>query len=416
MPDPSLHSAAPQDLDEVLVIGAGPAGIASAYALQQAGLPYRVIDRARRIGDTWASLYPSLKLNTSRWYSHMPGMPFPASYGIFPSGSQYHDYLQRFVDGHGFNIQLGVTVSRVSPDGQAWRVETDQGVWRVPALIVATGVFGSPVLPQIAGMDQFTGRLIHAHDFRHPDELVSQRVLVVGNGPSGVDISVAAGKVAQRTHIAIRSGISMGRRYPWGLPKHAWFMLAERLPRALCERLMRFVNAPGFDDQERYGLYKPLPGAGGITGYQGPELLEAVKAGQVQPIPAAPILFEGDSVQFSNGQRESYDAVIMATGYRPVLHEFLDIPLPLMDVGYAPRQSSCEWMTGPNGERGWPLRDVSQHPNGRQILGYPGLYLVGTFYKGKGAMYNFNLEAEVAASQIRDYLAELQTQSEVAPA
>ncbi|MBC8100096.1 MAG: NAD(P)-binding domain-containing protein, partial [Armatimonadetes bacterium] len=82
---------------EVLVIGAGPAGIASAYALQQAGIAYRVVDSATVIASTWDSLYPSLRLNTTRFLSHMPGAKFPLSYGIFPTGKQYHAYLADFV-------------------------------------------------------------------------------------------------------------------------------------------------------------------------------------------------------------------------------------------------------------------------------------------------------------------------------
>ena len=80
-------SNAPLAPEDVLVIGAGPAGIASAYCLEQAGISYKVVDRADIIASTWARLYPSLQLNTSRWFSKMHGKPFPLNYGIFPSGT-----------------------------------------------------------------------------------------------------------------------------------------------------------------------------------------------------------------------------------------------------------------------------------------------------------------------------------------
>lgn len=390
-----------QHMPDVLVIGAGPAGIAAAYALQQAGLDYLVIDRAEQIGSTWASLYPSLTLNTSRWFSHMPGAPFPRQFGIFPRGSQYHAYLLDYVGRHRFKIQLGISVQRVAPEGALWRVESSAGVWRVPVVIAATGIFGGPVLPRIEGIADFQGRLIHAHDFRDPAQVQDQRVLVVGSGPSGVDIAVAAGEVARSVHIAIRSGISLKRRYPLGLPQHAWLMLGERLPRAWCRALMRFMGRFGYRDQEHYGL--PLPqGGGGITAYQGPELLDAVKAGRVQPI-GAPLRFESDAVVFADGQRLSFDTVILATGYRPVLHDYLDVVMQFSEAEFT-ATSACDWQIGPNGERGWPLLDRSQYHNGRQVLGHPGLYIVGTFYKGKGAMYNFNVEAAIAAQQISEYL------------
>ena len=103
--------------EDILVIGAGPAGIATAYALKKSGISYKVIDRADTIGHTWANLYPSLTLNTSRYFSHMPQKPFPSSYGIFPTAKEYHRYLREFVDEHNFNIHLGITVHRVSSEG-----------------------------------------------------------------------------------------------------------------------------------------------------------------------------------------------------------------------------------------------------------------------------------------------------------
>ncbi len=392
--------------EDVLVIGAGPAGIASAYALQHANISYKVVDRAEQIGHTWASLYPSLTLNTSRYFSHMPNKPFPQSYGIFPTGQQYHDYLLEFVSEHHFNIHLGIEVHRVSPDGNLWRVETSEGVFLYKAVISASGIWNNPIMPKIDGMDAFTGDLYHAHDFRDPAQVLDKRVLVVGNGPSGIDISIAAGKVAEKSYIGIRSGVTMKRRYPLGIPAHAWLLFAERLPKAWCRRIMKWVGSFNFGDTSEYGLNPPPPDSGGMTGYAGDDLLKAVKAGEVTPV-AAPIQFEGNIATLADGQTLALDTVIMATGYEPVMQQYLDIDLHYSDEPWQ-AQSICDWEIGPNGQRGWALRDTSEHPNGRQVLGHQGLYLVGTFYKGKGAMFNFNVEADIAATQIKQYLAEFQ--------
>lgn len=398
--------------EDVLVIGAGPAGIASAYALQQAGIRYKVVDRAQEIAHTWNSLYPSLKLNTSRYYSHMPEMPFPTEYGLFATGKQYHRYLRQFVADHNFNIELGVEVRRVVPDAGLWRVETDQTVQHYRAVISATGIYDNPQLPNIPGMDAFKGELYHAHDFNEPDQVAGKRVLVVGNGPSGVDISVASSAVAASTHTAIRSGVKLGRRYPLGFAKHTWLLLGEHLPKAWCRRLLKWVGQFDYGDTTQYGLHAPAPGSGGMTGYQGPELLNAVKAGQVTPMVGPDYLTES-GVVFADGQTHDYDVIIMATGYRPVLHSYLAVEMQYNDDPWRP-QSACDWEIGPNGQRGWPLRDTSVHPNGRQVLGHPGLYLVGVFYKGKGAMFNMNVEAQIAAEQIKAYLAAMPELTQVA--
>ncbi|MCU0512280.1 MAG: NAD(P)/FAD-dependent oxidoreductase [Anaerolineae bacterium] len=394
--------AAQRAAEDVLIIGAGPAGIVSAYYMQQAGLSYRVVDRAGVIGSTWDSLYPSLRLNTSRFYSHLPGLRFPLRAGLFPSGRQYHEHLLAFVRRHPLHIQLHTTVQRVAPEGGLWRVEMNGRAWLYRAVIAATGIFGGPVRPDIRGLASFSGTLLHAHDFKHPEQVRGQRVLVVGSGPSGVDIAVAAGQTAARVEIAIRSGITLYRRYPYGLPQHAWLLLGLLLPRPWCNRLIRRLTKVEIGGGERYGLKKPPPGVEAVTAYQGPELLQAVRAGRVQPAPA-PVQVDGPCVTFADASTREFDTVILATGYRPVLHDYLAIP---MEYDSSPWRApgACDWEIGPNGQRGFPLLDRQQHPNGRQVQGCPGLYVVGVYYKGKGALYNMNVEARIAADQIAAYL------------
>src|SRR5690606_35625827 len=121
---------------------------------------------------------------------------------------------------------------RVSSEGNLWRVETSEGNFFYKVVISATGIWNNPILPTIEGMESFAGELYHARDFRDEAQIRHKRVLVVGNGPSGIDISVASGDVAAKTYIAIRSGVKMTRLYPLGIAKHAWLMLADMLPKA----------------------------------------------------------------------------------------------------------------------------------------------------------------------------------------
>lgn len=380
---------------DILVIGAGPAGIVTAVTLQQRGLSYVVYERAQIPGSTWNSLYPSLRLNTSRFFSHMPGKRFPWRAGLFPSGRQYHDYLLSYVAQHQPHIVYGVEVYDVRPEHGRWRVESSRGVETFKAVISATGIWGHPVTPPLAGIDRFSGHVLHAHDFRDPQQVAGQRVLVVGSGPSGIDIAVASAKTAAHVSLAIRSGVTLKRRYPFGLPTHLWMMIGMLLPPALCRWLLKRVGQQGYGDITRYGIPTSKTA---ITAYQGPELLNAVRAGTVQPV-AAPLRFEPDAVVLTDETRLNVDTVVMATGYAPVLHEYLHMPMAYSDTFFEPG-TLCQYEVGPNGQRGFPLLDRSQHPNGRQVLGYPGLYIVGVWYKGKGAMHNFNVEAAIAADQI----------------
>ncbi len=391
---------------DVLVIGAGPAGLNAAYALDKVGLDYRVIDRASIPASTWNSLYPSLKLNTSRFYSHMPERKFPLHFGYYPSATQYHGYVVDWVNNHNFNIDYGVETYRVAPiDNKLWQVETSAGTETYRTVISATGIFNNPQMPKIDGMDVFEGDMMHSKDFKHPDQVKGKRVLVVGNGPSGTDISVAAGAVAT-SYLSIRTGVDLRPRYPYGLPRHAWMLIGSYLPDKYCAWLQKVTGAVKYN-MEDFGLWGAGAGMGTAIAYRGPELLNAVREGQVTPV-RHPIAFDKQGAKLADGTYLELDTVVMATGFYPVLHKYMDIEMQFSNEMYYP-PSGCDWDIGPNGLRGWPMRDLSQHPNGRQVLGHEGLFLVGVFYKGRGAFYNMPVEAEIAAQQITEYLTHRQT-------
>ncbi len=389
---------------DVLVIGAGPAGLNAAYALRQAGIEYRLIDRADSLAKTWSSLYPSLRLNTSRFFSELPGARFPLRWGMHPTAKQYHRYLVDWATRQELEIELGVEVYRVAPRADGlWQAETSAGAETYRAVIPATGVFDNPQLPDIRGLERFGGELLHSRDFRQPDQVKGKRTMVVGNGPSGTDIAVAAGPVAADGFVwlAIRSGVDLRPRYPYGLPRHAWMMLGERLPEQACLWLQRKTGAVKYNMAD-FGVWQAPPRTGAGTGYRGPELLNALRQGTVVPA-RHPVEFDSRGATLADGRHLELDAVIMATGYLPVLHRYMDIEMQYSLAMFYP-ESGCDWDIGPNGIRGWPLRDLSAHPNGREVLGHPGLYLVGVFYKGRGAFYNMRVEAAIAAEQIRAQL------------
>ena len=391
---------------DVLVIGAGPAGINAAYALGKAGIEYRIIERTQELAPTWKRLYPSLRLNTSRFFSQLPGRNFPLHWGIHPTAEQYHRYLVDWVGDQHFSIDHGIEVYRVAPreDG-LWQVETSAGIETYRAVIPATGVFDNPQLPQIDGMDRFQGEIFHSRDFRNPDLVRGKRTMVVGNGPSGTDIAVAAGQAAAGgyTTLAIRTGVDLRPRYPYGLPRHAWMILGSLMPEKYCVWLQRQTSAIKYNLGD-FGVWEAPSNTGSAVGYRGPELINALRQGQVIPV-RNPVQFDADGATLADGTYVELDAVIMATGFLPVLHQYLDIEMQYSRETYYP-EAGCDWDIGPNGVRGWPLRDLSRHPNGRQVLGYDGLYLVGVFYKGRGAFYNMTVEATIAAEQIREYLSQ----------
>ncbi len=367
--------------EQVFVIGAGPAGISSAYYLEQAHISYRVVDRASVIASTWANLYPSLQLNTAGFVSHLPGQRIPLRYGIYPLGRDYYRYILDYMSRHHFNIELGVEVRHVKPDGDGWLVETSKDTKRYPFVIIASGRYGHPYLPRVPGLDTFTGRYLHAHDYHHAEDFHGQRILVVGNGPSGADIATEiADASALPVLLSIRSDIVINRPFPHGMPDAVWHLTAHLLPFQWRKPFLKRINYHLYKDTDGLGL--PLaPNRDDRVGTSAPVrghyLIDAIRAGKVKPV-AGLERFEGRCAVLSDGSEYEVDAVIMSTGYRPNL-DYLDIQYQI-------------------DKDGWPVRS---DPRGTEIAGYPGLFLVGRFYRGLGPLYNVRNEARVAVAAIQ---------------
>jgi putative flavoprotein involved in K+ transport len=369
--------------EDVLIIGAGPSGLSSAYYLEREGISYRVVDRADVIGSTWASLYPSLRLNTANFVSNLPGMRVPWDEGFYMTGRGYYRHLARFARRHQFNVHLGVEVHRITPEGDGWRVESSEGMAWYPCVIVATGKFGNPIMPHIPGQEDFQGRLMHAGEFHDARDFANARVLIAGCGPSGSDIAVALADVASPpVLLGIRRDIVIARRYPYGLPDTLWRVLFGWLPQRIAKPLLNVLTYQSYADLDACGL-PTAPNRDNRQGtsapVRGPELVEAIKAGKVQGVRGLTRL-EPRVAILDDDSRHEVDTVILATGYRPVVN-YLDFPFE-------------------TDKDGWPVRG-----EGQEAAGYPGLYLVGRFYQGLGPLYNAKREAETAVQQIQSRLA-----------
>lgn len=371
--------------EDVLVIGAGPAGLTAAYYLERAGVSYRVVDRASVIGSTWANLYPSLRLNTANFVSSLPGMPVSWRGGFYMTGRQFYEELVRFADRYPFNIHLGVEVTRVTPEADGWRVESSEGVGWYPCVIIATGKYGHPILPHIPGMEAFQGQLLHAQQFHDPDDFRDQRVLVIGNGPTGVDVSVLLSHTARPpVLLSVRHDMVVARRYPYGLPETLWRILLSPLPGRIREKVRNHISYQTYPELRQYGV--PLaPNRTDRKGtgapYRGPEFLHALKSGNLKVVPGIDHL-EAQGVLLVDGSRHSLDTVLVATGYRPLV-DYLDLPF----------ETDAD---------GWPVRD-----EGQEVAGAPGLYIVGRFYQGLGPLWNMKVEAKIALRQIQARLVQI---------
>lgn len=301
----------------LLVIGAGPVGLAIANALRQAGIAYDQVEAdANGIGGIWRhGIYPGLHMLSSKGATAFRDFPMPDDYPDFPSGKQVLAYLESYARTRGLmaSITLGrsVTTSRQNAD-DSWTVGFADGEVRTyKGLVVCVGHHWDPVLPELAGT--FSGRLMHAKDYRGVPDLAGKRVLVVGGGNSGCDIVSEAARVARSADWCLRRGVWLLPKTVLGipigeLPIWRWPVFVQRM-------VMRAALRAIVGDYRRYGL--PVPEHDIFARHQSitTEPLGYLQQGRIRVRPAIAEL-DGERVRFADGSDGHYDVIVAATGYR----------------------------------------------------------------------------------------------------
>jgi hypothetical protein len=259
------------------------------------------------------------------------------------------DYLERYRAHHDLEVRGGTEVTRVTAagpedgDGARWVLGTTGGErLRARSVVVATGHAHTPFTPDWPGRAGYTGRLVHAREYRNPAPFTGLDVLVIGVGNSGAEIATDLGEGgARKVWIAIRTPPQIVRRDVAGWPAHATGLLVSRLPSALVDPVARVQRKLSVPDLTPYGI--PLPEDGlmtrvrrvGEVPLQDVGFVAAVRGGVVTPV-AAVTGFDGDKVLLADGTSVAAQAVVAATGYRRGL-EGLVGALGVLDQGGLPR-------------------------------------------------------------------------------
>ena len=184
-----MTSTLEADYVETIVIGGGQAGLTAGYYLRRHGCPFLILDAGERIGDSWRDRWDSLRLFTPAHFSRLPGMPFPARNWSFPTKDEMGDYLERYAEDFELPVRSGVSVHRVTRDGDRFLVAAGDLLLEASNVIVATGAHRIPKVPQCAA--ELDPRIVQLHscEYRNPDQLLDGDTLVVGAGNSGAEIA-----------------------------------------------------------------------------------------------------------------------------------------------------------------------------------------------------------------------------------
>jgi putative flavoprotein involved in K+ transport len=299
---------------DVLVVGAGQAGLAAGYHLKRAGLSFAILESAANVGGSWPHYYDSLRLFSPAGRSSLPGMPFPAKAQHYPVRDEVVAYLRQYARHFELPIITNAQVARVERVAHGFHVITVDGqTYQSRGLIAATGAFHRPYVPQLPGQDVFTGQVLHAAAYRNPAPFASQRVVVVGAGNSAIQIGVELARVAHVT-FATREPIRFRPQKLLGRDIHhwAWLFGLDRLPVSL------FASQAAATGVLDTGVYQT-----------------AVAAGRPDRQPMF-THFTPTGVAWADGTEEAIDTVIYATGYRPNLDYLAE--LGALDIDGQPLQ------------------------------------------------------------------------------
>jgi cation diffusion facilitator CzcD-associated flavoprotein CzcO len=349
-----------------IVIGAGPAGLATSRELQVRGVEHVVLERGE-VAESWSRLYDSLTLHTGKHMSHLPGMRFPRGTPLFLSRDTFLAYLHEYRRRFALPIVTRVEVQSVSREGDGWRVDGRTA----RALVVASGIISNPLTPRIAGMDAFRGTMRHSITYRRPDEVRGKRVLVVGAGNSAGEIASELGREGIDTTIAIRSGANVVPLAILGIPIQYIAFAMRKLPRAARELLvgaMRLVMPAPVIPRSKQSPLDAIP----LIGFR---LVDAIREGKVK-LRGDIETFTPAGARFKDGREEAFDEVLLATGFRAAM-PFLGELVTRDQRGFATRKD----------------RVVS--------VDQPDLYFVGHNYDSTGGLTNIRQDARLAAEHVR---------------
>ncbi|QGK70212.1 SidA/IucD/PvdA family monooxygenase [Allosaccharopolyspora coralli] len=340
MADPD---AASQRYD-VVVVGAGQAGLALGYQLRAAGLRFVLVEAGDRIGRTWASRWDSLRLFTPAQYCSLPETPFPAPPDTYPAKDQVADYLAEYARRHELPVRLNTRVQRVVADDKVagYVLETEAGRLHAHQVVLATGPFQVPYIPSVAsGLDARVTQL-HSCQYQSPTALPAGRILVVGGGNSGYQIAAELAATHPVDLAVGRHNVSVPQR-PLGRDIFWWQVVTRLINVKADSGLGRRMRE---NDQTVIGI--------------SPKQLRELEVTFRPRVVAA----TGRTVQFADDTSLDVDTVLWATGFWQD-HSWVDIPAAKDDATGRLRHQ----------------RGVTPAP-GLYVLGLPWLHTTGSALLG----------------------------------
>ncbi|MQL83000.1 hypothetical protein Taro_015503 [Colocasia esculenta] len=308
-----------------VIVGAGPSGLATAACLKQKGVPSLILERDDCIASSWKlRTYDRLRLHLPKRFCELPFVPFPADFPTYPTRKQFISYLEAYVQHFSIKPMFGMEVRSAEYDPVIgfWRVRANDTEFISRWLVVATGENADAVLPEIDGISDFQGSIMHSCSYKNGDDFGGKKVLVVGCGNSGMEVCLDLCNNSAHASMVVRDKLHVLPREILGRSTFGLSMsLLKWLPVRWVDRFLLLCSRAVLGDTQRLGLERPkmgplqLKNTAGKTPVLDVGALAKIKSGHIKVVPAIQ-RFTPEGIEFADGRKEVYDSVIFATGYR----------------------------------------------------------------------------------------------------
>jgi thioredoxin reductase len=339
-----------------------------------------LLERHEQIASAWHHRYERLHLHTTKRFSSLPYLRYPARVPRYPSRQQVVDYLDAYAERFHLEPRCGEEVHSVQRKDAHWEVETNRDRYTAQYVVMATGLSDAPTLPTWPDQDRFRGRILHSAQYANGEPFRDQRVLVIGIGNSGAEIALDLYEHGAKVGMVVRSPINVVFRDHFGIPLQVLAIALSPLPPRALDAITKPVMRAIFGDLTPYGLQSAMDGvAMQLRKHSKVPVIDVgtidlIKQGKIKIFPGVE-QFTPDGVRFADETVDSFDAVVLATGYHVRLRTLL---------------AGCEGVLDANGV---PL------VSGRAIA-MPGLYFCGYRNSIGGLLRQIGREARQIAMDI----------------
>ncbi|KAL9235804.1 hypothetical protein vseg_010539 [Gypsophila vaccaria] len=345
----------------VIIVGAGPGGLATAACLKRLSIPYIILEREDCHAPLWKKhAYDRLHLHLAKQYAKLPYKELPDQYPKYVSKDDFVRYIDEYVDQFDIKPEYKTRVDNAiyDEDAKIWRVSAKKGSgeeeeeeYEGRCLVVASGEASDPYRPEIEGVEGFEGKVGHSREYKSGQGYNGKRVLVVGCGNSGMEIALDLANAAAIVSIVARSPVHILSR---GMVGVGLFLLKHKVAYKIVDKLMVILSKVVYGDITKYGLSRPSKGPFYLKVAHGKYPLfdvgtfQKIRSREIQVLPGVKNI-KGNDIMFEDGRSFTFDAIIFATGFKRSTHLWLQDDGNFLNEDGLPKREYPDHWKGPNG-------------------------------------------------------------------